>query len=213
MKIQKKTLIIFFCFFMMVLCSFSSVHASNTYDLSDYKNYSNEVNGMGSKRQYFVFYLKSDDNIYMVLSKRSHLIYDSENKRLRSYDQIDAYYGLYWKKFNKETNKFVEHYEFTYNIDDVVGLGCSESIYHTGTGGSFFDKTDVPLSVTLPLGEQPGTEEPIKNSFLGGILEGSKPIKVVQEIIDLFPLLLPVIISFIALRKGIEFLIGILRNS
>lgn len=213
MKIQKKTLIIFFCFFVMVFCSFSSVHASNTYDLSDYMNYANEVNGMGSKRQYFVFYLKSDDNIYMILSKRNHLVYDAKEKRLRSYDQIDAYYGLYWKRFNKETNKFVECSEPSYNVADIVGLGCSESIYHTGTGGSFFNTTDVPLTVTLPLGEQPGTEEPTRNSFLVGILKDSKPIKVVQEIIDLFPLLLPAIISFIALRKGIEFLIGILRNS
>lgn len=55
---------------------------------------------------------------------------------------------------------------------------------------------------------------PIKlDTVLGGVITGPMLQGVLNEIVGLLPTVLPVVITFLAIRKGISFVIGMLRSA
>lgn len=51
------------------------------------------------------------------------------------------------------------------------------------------------------------------DTVLGGVITGPMLQGVLNEIVGLLPTVLPVVITFLAIRKGISFVIGMLRSA
>ena len=54
-------------------------------------------------------------------------------------------------------------------------------------------------------------QDPVSSTILSGVVTASSLSGVLDEIVGLLPVVIPVMIGFIALRKGISFLISTLR--
>ena len=53
----------------------------------------------------------------------------------------------------------------------------------------------------------------ITGTYLNSIITSAMVQGVLNEILNLLPILLPVVITFIAIRKGIAFVMGMLRSA
>ena len=51
------------------------------------------------------------------------------------------------------------------------------------------------------------------DTVLGKVIDGAMLQGVLNEIVGLLPTVLPVVITFLAIRKGISFVIGMLRSA
>ena len=56
-------------------------------------------------------------------------------------------------------------------------------------------------------------QEAVAGTILSGVVTASSLSGVLDEIVGLLPVVIPVMIGFIALRKGISFLISTLRSA
>ena len=70
----------------------------------------------------------------------------------------------------------------------------------------------IPAPATIRLYERRRIfQEAISSTILSGVVTASSLSGVLDEIVGLLPVVIPVMIGFIALRKGISFLISTLR--
>lgn len=70
----------------------------------------------------------------------------------------------------------------------------------------------IPTPATIRLLERRRIfQEAISSTILSGVVTASSLSGVLDEIVGLLPVVIPVMIGFIALRKGISFLISTLR--
>ena len=68
-------------------------------------------------------------------------------------------------------------------------------------------------SLTLPVAALAASGSSSSSTVLSGVVTASMMNGVLDEIIGVLPVCLPVLITFIGIRKGISFVIGILRSA
>ena len=68
-------------------------------------------------------------------------------------------------------------------------------------------------SLSLPVAALAASGSSASGTVLSGVVTASMMNGVLDEIIGVLPVCLPVLITFIGIRKGISFVIGILRSA
>lgn len=68
-------------------------------------------------------------------------------------------------------------------------------------------------SLSLPVAALAASGSGTSSTVLSGVVTASMMNGVLDEIIGVLPVCLPVLITFIGIRKGISFVIGILRSA
>lgn len=68
-------------------------------------------------------------------------------------------------------------------------------------------------SLSLPVAVLAASGSSASGTVLSGVVTASMMNGVLDEIIGVLPVCLPVLITFIGIRKGISFVIGILRSA
>lgn len=98
-----------------------------------------------------------------------------------------------------------EKYDIAYSLHGTKsGLTPHYSNYDFDNAGETF--TQTPSTVPGQTGTRPA-------AVLGATLKKTQLSAVLSELIAVLPILLPVLITFIAIRKGIKFILGTLRTA
>lgn len=100
-----------------------------------------------------------------------------------------------------------EKYDIAYSLHGTKsGLTPHYSNYDFDNAGETFTQTPSTVPGQTGTGTRPA-------AVLGATLKKTQLSAVLSELIAVLPILLPVLITFIAIRKGIKFILGTLRTA
>lgn len=133
--------------------------------------------------------------------------------KLFSFDDVNMYSkptGVQRVFWGSPFPRKVEYLTFdNFNSGSTVILGSKFDILNPAGEKVFQKGTSQSPNPTTPDSSIPGSNI-LSSTFNNNLMKSKSPL---QEIIALLPLLLPVLISFLAIRKGIKFTLQTLRSS
>ena len=230
---MKNKLKIFLCVVMILVFSFgtcsvafAATGAPKTLEMAMdiYNSYEYSVN----LHPVFYYYSPKDDDYF--------LFFIGDNCQKRGYVQYTKAYGSdgisTWSSFGKwqiykfdHLNCYSKPILVAQDLDDVygstVGYGLDLENIKKNIIGSYVDVLDYDGNLVFQQGTKPSPNPttpdistPGSNTLSTMFNKNSAMLKgVLNEIVALLPLLLPVLISFLAIRKGIKFTLQTLRSS
>lgn len=193
--------------FLINICNASTVN----YDINDYKNYVDN-------NSYAIIYSERDDCIYLIVGYRQNLgISVLVNGKYRwasgsyHYSTLrfgNAAAGCSVYTYDANTQTFGDKKDYSYFVFDsgvnTKILASNVDIGDVDTGEKIVD-VYVPNDGVVSIDD--GTVEPeIRDSELVAAVKKSDTSKVLSEILGILPVCLVVVVSFISIRKAIEFL-------
>lgn len=128
--------------------------------------------------------------------------YINSSGQLACKDAVQFSYLTYYPETVASSEKIL-----VYNHNNYLGIAsagdfvANQDIYYSD-GTIFFKQTPVVTPVT-----------PLEGTTLTEIVQGIKPETVTSEIVAMIPIVMIVLVGYLALRKGLRFILTILRQA
>lgn len=226
---MKRHFIIFLCFLVLFISIPVSAFASTNSNYS-YSTLSSIMDDYGISNNTRLFFKDADGIYYCFESQLGNYIYDKTNEKIG--------YTMNWSSVNKiwrfDSNNIYKEpelihdklYEMTagkHYINYVyLHVASSEPLTFIGCSVDVYDY-DNPSEVVFTAGsqmDQPGVTPPGQGSTpsqnqlsLTSVIQSLQLNQVLIEVVTLLPILIPTCITFLSLRKGLKFLLAILKQA
>lgn len=222
---MKKSICIFLCFLVLFISiPFTAFAVTNgNYSYTTLSSIMDDYNISNNTRLFF----KDADGIYYCFeSEKGNYLYNKTDEEfyytcgwskhwvhIYTFDKNNIYHEPSLKEQIRDIPASNQHIS-QFFIKKITFIGSSCDIY------DFDNPTEVVFTPGSQGTSQPGVTPPGQGStpsqnqlLLTSVIESTQLNQVLIEVVTLLPILIPTCITFLALRKGLKFLLMMLKQS
>lgn len=174
---------------------------------------------------FFYYYNYGERKLCVIYIKKENININPYLHYLRTADGINECFNIYFSNITDETQLDYKSYYIDTNNKTLVEY-CPDWIVQSNETGSFIDSctgyinnNDLTIAFNTSFNKEIYTNSTNSEVFLmaptrlGMVTLGAEPAKILKEILEILPMTLVVVVSYLGLRKALEMLSNLLHQS